>query len=314
MPTRQRTSRKRFLGSKQGVLFLVFAAVIWTLSALSETYTTTVPVQVDFKLDTNAFVLQSPRIEVPARVSSSGFSVLYRRLFPRKVELSVKELPIQDAENPTVKTTFLLDKYNRLYTNSSQITAFVPEVILLPIAQAAQKSFAPTLVSLPKLADGYQLASSLKFSVDSILAYGSKAALETLHHAVFKLASHEPLRADFMLNADLTDSIAKALNWSTTTIQVSGSVDRYSDVTFVLPVRLADTLQNANVTIAPKQVEIKFAAPLESLRSIDKSSLGAEVFFEKTTSGQLSVRITGLPASAKQLTISPPTVSYFIIE
>ncbi|MGB0274747.1 MAG: hypothetical protein ACPF9U_05900 [Flavobacteriaceae bacterium] len=314
MPTRQRTSRKRFLGSKQGLLFLVFAAVIWTLSALSETYTTTVPVQFNFKLDTNAFVLQTPRIEVPARVSSTGFSVLYRRLFPRKVVLSVKELPIQDVENPAVNTAFLLDKYNRLYTNSSQIRAFVPEVISLPIAQAAQKSFTPTLASLPKFADGYQLASPLKFSVDSITAYGSKVALEKLHHALFKLASHEPLRADFLLNAALTDSIAKALNWSTTTIQVSGSVDRYSDVSFVLPVKLTNTPENANVTIAPKQVEIKFAAPLGSLRSIDKSSLGAEVFFEKTASGQLSVRITGLPATAKQLTISPPTVSYFIIE
>lgn len=314
MPTRQRTSRKRFLGSKQGLLFLVFAAVIWTLSALSETYTTTVPVQFNFKLDTNAFVLQTPRIEVPARVSSTGFSVLYRRLFPRKVVLSVKELPIQDVENPSVNTAFLLDKYNRLYTNSSQIRAFVPEVILLPIAQAAQKSFTPTLASLPKFADGYQLASSLKFSVDSITAYGSKVALEKLHYAIFKLASHEPLRADFLLNAALTDSIAKALNWSTTTIQVSGSVDRYSDVSFVLPVKLTNTPENANVTIAPKQVEIKFAAPLGSLRSIDKSSLGAEVFFEKTPSGQLSVRIAGLPATAKQLTISPPTVSYFIIE
>ncbi len=314
MPTRQRTSRKRFLGSKQGLLFLVFAAVIWTLSALSETYTTTVTVQFNFKLDTKAFVLETSQIEVPARVSTTGFSVLFRRLFPRKVMLSVQELPIEDAKNPTLNTAFLLDKYNRLYTNSSQIKAFVPEVISLPIAQAAQKSFTPTLASLPKFADGYQLTSSLKFSVDSITAYGSKVALEKLHHAIFKLVSHEPLRSDFLLNAKLTDSIAKALNWSTTTVQVTGSVDRYSDVSFVLPVKLTNTQENFNVTIAPKQVEIKFAAPLGSLRNIDKSTLSAGVFFEKTPSGQLSVHIKGLPFTAKQLTIIPPTVSYFILE
>lgn len=314
MSKRKRTSKKKFIGSKQGLLFLVFAAVIWTLSALSETYTTTVPVQFNFKVDSNTYVLQAPRIEVPARVSSTGFSILYRRIFPRKVMLSVRELPIQDVENPIVNTAFLLNKYNRLYANSSQIIGFVPDVIPLPITQAAQKSFKPTLASLPKFADGYQLTSPLRFNEDSIVAYGSKIVLEKLHHAVFKLPPHEPLRADFLLNAALTDSIAKALNWSTTTIQVSGSVDRYSDVSFVLPVKLTNTPENANVSLTPKQVEIKFAAPLGSLRSIDKSSLAAEVFFEKTPTGELSVRITGLPATAKQLTISPPTVSYFIIE
>mgnify|MGYP000027812956 CR=1 FL=1 len=51
-----------------------------------------------------------------------------------------------------------------------------------------------------------------------------------------------------------------------------------------------------------------------ALRSIDETKLLAEAVFEKTSSGQLSVYVTGLPKSAKKLTISPPTVSYLTVE
>lgn len=314
MPIRQRTSKKRFLGSKQGILFLVFAAVIWTLSTLSENYTATVPVQFELQSDSNDFVLSASRVEVPARVTSTGFSILYRRIFPRRVLLLVCELPIKEIENPTLHSDYLLNKYNEVYSSSSQITRFVPNAILLPIVQAVKKSFSPALSDLPQFEEGYQLISPLSFSTDTITAFGSKAILEKLDQAIFELVPGKPIREDFSLKATLLDSIAQSANWDTTSIEVSGSVDRYSDVSLLVSVKLINTPEKINVNLTPKSVEIKFAAPLSSLRAFDASALSATAFFEKTPSGQLSVQITGLPIAAKKLSIEPPTVTYFIVE
>lgn len=314
MSVRQRISKRRFLGSKQGLLFLVFAAVIWTLSALSETYTTTVPVQLKFISDAENLVLSSSKMEVPARVSSSGFSVLYRRIFPREIKLSVRNLPIKNIENPVLSTDFLFGAYMQNYASSNQILGFVPNSISLPLSPAIQKSFVPTLATFPEFESGFHLISPLKFSMDSISAFGSKPVLEQLQQAVFTLPSESPLRTNFSLEATLVDSIAQLAHWSTTTIQVSGSVDRYSDVSFMLPVTLLDTPEDLNITLAPKQVEIKFAAPLSLLPVLDASSLSAVAVFDNSTSGQLLVTITGLPDAAKQLSVSPSNVSYFIFE
>ncbi len=314
MPKRQRTSGKKFVGSKQGILFLVFAAVIWTLSALSEIYTTTVPVQFKLQADSNNFVLSSTRVEVPARVTSSGFSILYRRIFPRKIQLLVSELPIKDVNKPSVQSDFLLNKYNEFYSNSSQISRFVSNVISVPITPAVQKKFTPTLSALPQFEDGYQLISSLSFSVDTITAFGSKSILEKLDQAIFELPSDKPIRENFSMVATLVDSIAQSANWDITSVEVSGNVDRYSDVSLLLPVNLINAPKDMHVTLSPKVIEIKFAAPLSSLRSLDKSAVKATAFFDNTTSGQLSVRVTGLPTGAKKQSIIPPTVSYFIIE
>lgn len=313
MSVRQGTSKRRFLGSKQGLLFLVFAAVIWTLSALSETYKTTVPIRLELQRDAENFVLLASQIEVPARVSSSGFSVLYRRIFPRKMLLSLRELPINNVENPTLDTGVLLDIYNKTYSNS-KIINFVPATIPLPISQAIQKSFAPILATQPLFEKGFQLVSPLKFSTDSVSAFGSKAVLEQLQHATFELYNEKPLRSNFSIQATLLDSVAQLAHWSTTIIQVSGNVDRYSDVSMALTVEIVDKPEHLNVAVAPQQVDIKFAAPLKVLSSLDASNLSAVAVFEKSLSGQLTVQIKGLPETVKQLSVSPPTVSYFIVE
>ena len=65
-------------------MFLLFAALIWVISALSEKYTAVVPVHVEIENDATAVILLEKQLHVDASMSASGFSILYRRLFPPK--------------------------------------------------------------------------------------------------------------------------------------------------------------------------------------------------------------------------------------
>jgi len=313
MSKKQKTSKKRFLNSKQGILFLVFAAVIWTLSALSNTYNTTVPVQVELISDSEIFIPLSSSFQVPAQVSSSGFSILYRRFFPRKIELVVSKLPIKDFENPMISSTFLYEAYVAKFSSANRITSFGYGTVDLPITLASKKSYAPSISYLP-LANGYQLMAPLKFSVDSVSAFGSKKTLSRLNKVVFELDFQEELKSNFTLQAKLVDSIAKMAYWSSNVIEVSGIVDRYSDVTYSLPLILVNVPESVALTLTPNQVKVKFAVPLSRLKSFDVSALRAEVDFEKSESGQLPVNILGLSTEMKQVSVSPSSVSYFIVE
>lgn len=313
MSKRQQLSKRRFLNSKQGLLFLVFAVVLWALSALSNSYTTTVPVKVILNPDSEAFIPLSNSVEVPARVSSTGFSVLYRRFFPRKIELSISKLPITDLENPAVPTAVLQKAYVDKYSNSNRILSFVAESADMPITLATRKSFAPVLLQLP-LAKGYQLVSPLKYDVDSVSAFGSKAVLSQLNQAVFKLNSKDEIKSYFSLQAKMVDSIANLAYWSSELIQVSGKVDRYSDVSYELPLTRINVPESISIALTPNQVEVKFAAPLSILRAFNVADLRAEVDFQKSESGQIPIQILGLPSEAKQLSILPPSVSYFVVE
>jgi hypothetical protein len=176
------------------------------------------------------------------------------------------------------------------------------------------KSFTPALAAPPVLAKGYQLTSPIQINVDQVTASGGKENLKRLDTAIFKLLTNHIVKEDFVLKAILLDSIAALAQWNTTEIEVRGTVDRYSDVSFMLPITIANAPSSLDIELTSSLVELKFAAPLSSLKTINAQDFRAEVVYEQTTTGQFPVIIYGLPDNAKQVVITPPTVSYLISE
>ena len=73
MAKQQKSYKVRFLGSKQGLLFLLFAALIWVISALSEKYTAVVNVHVEIENDAKAVILLEKQLHADASMSASVF-------------------------------------------------------------------------------------------------------------------------------------------------------------------------------------------------------------------------------------------------
>jgi len=314
MAKQQKSYKVRFLGSKQGLLFLLFAALIWVISAFSEKYTAVVPVHVEIENDATDLVLLEKQLHVDASMSASGFSILYRRLFPRKLVLSTDEFPALDLDKPLLSTQYLAESYRQQFPSRNDLNGFVDNTMLLPLTAAVSKSFTPALAAPPALAEGYQLTSPIQFNLNQVTASGGKENLKRLDTATFKLLSDDIIKEDFVLKAVLLDSIAALAKWNTTEIEVRGTVDRYSEVSFMLPITITNAPNTIDVELTSTSVVLKFAAPLSSLKTINARDFRAEVVYEHTTTGQFPVVISGLPNYAKQIVITPPTVSYLISE
>lgn len=314
MSKQQQTNKARFLGSKQGFLFLTFAALIWVISALSEEYIAIVPVPVEINNDATPVILLDEQLRVDASISASGFSILYRRLFPRKLVLFINELPDIDLDNPLLSTQYLVNSYRQQFSGKNDLNGFIQSTITLPLTPAVVKSFTPVLAAPPNLAEGYHMTSPLQINLEQVTATGGKEPLKSLDTAIFKLLSDDIIKEDFVLKAFLLDSISAMARWNTTEIEVRGTVDRYSDVSFMLPITIINVPTALDIELTSAQVELKFAAPLTSLKTINAKNFHAEVVYEQTTNGQFPVTISGLPDNAKQVVITPPFVSYFISE
>ena len=150
--------------------------------------------------------------------------------------------------------------------------------------------------------------------MDQVTASGGNENLRRLDTAIFKLLSDAIIKEDFVLKAALLDSIAALARWNTTEIEVRGTVDRYSDVSFMLPITITNAPNKMDIELTSTSVALKFAAPLSSLKTINAQDFRAEVVYEQTTTGQFPVIIYGLPDNAKQIVITPPRVSYLISE
>lgn len=314
MSKKRHSLKRKVLGSKKGLLFLVFAAIVWFISALSNPYTANVPVRVILESDSDKFIVLESEVAVPARVSSSGFSILFQRIFPSEISLLTSDISSIDLEKARVSSAVLLEHYKQQNSGDTNILGFVYNSFALPVSQAVQKSLPTSLLRLPRLEEGYEFASPIQFSIDTVVAMGTNDGLVGLTSAIYKLESNKILKDNFVLKASLVDSIAQLAQWSANTITVSGSVDRYSDVSFILPVVLTNAPDSLSIMLSPKEVEVKFAAPLSQLRYINAINLRAEVSFEGNSADELKVTVVGLPNSVKHLVVSPQSISYFILE
>ena len=147
MTNQQQSYKARFLGSKQGLLFLLFAALIWVLSALSEEYTAVVPVHIEIENDAADVILLDTHLHIDASMSATGFSILYRRLFPPSLALSTNELSVLDLDNPVVSTQYLVNSYRQQFPSRNDLNGFVDNAIALPLTAAVVKSFTPALAA-----------------------------------------------------------------------------------------------------------------------------------------------------------------------
>jgi hypothetical protein len=213
-----------------------------------------------------------------------------------------------------LSTQYLINSYRQQFPSRNDLNGFIDKTILLPLTAAVVKSFTPTLAALPALAEGYQLTSPIQINLDQVTASGGKENLKSLDTAFFRLLSDEIIKEDFVLKAVLLDSIAALARWSTNEIEVRGTVDRYSDVSFILPIAITNVPNKLDIELTSTSVELKFAAPLSKLKTINAQDFRAEVVYEQTTNEKFPVIISGLPVNAKQVVITPPTVSYLIAE
>ena len=118
-------------------------------------------------------------------LSTSGFSILYRRLFPPKLVLFTDELPALDLDKPLLSTQYLANSYRQQFPSRNDLNGFIDNTILLPLTAAVVKSFTPTLVAPPALAEGYQLTSPIQFNLDQVTASGGKENLKELGYRYF---------------------------------------------------------------------------------------------------------------------------------
>ena len=314
MVKQNRFKKVRFIASKQGLIFLIFATLVWVLSALSEEYSTSIPVELKIKNNSTGLILLNEQIDIHTLISSSGFSIIYYRIFPLSIILNTEELTNVDFKNPIINTQFLNTHLKKKYPSIKFLDNFLSKKFSLPITFSAQKSFTPILKKLPLIAEGYQLISPLSFSVENVNATGGKEILDSLEFAVFELTSNSLIKNDFILKAVLSDSINSLVNWDIKEITVSGQVDRFSDIYFDLPISIINVPDSLRVELTVNQIQLKFAAPISIIKSINKDNFIAIADFKESINGQLPVRVSGLPETSKQVLINPSTVSYLILE
>ncbi|GLB49724.1 CdaR family protein [Neptunitalea lumnitzerae] len=270
MKEKNKKSIKTVIKNKKTATFLVFlgfSSIIWLLIKLSKEYQQNYDVTLKFyETDKQKIITNQTTKTVSVLIKSTGFQLLKYNLTSNEFNIDITDLGDQDI---------VIDLGNNRYKNAMQRQTFkrsnvlgvTPEKVNVTVDTLTSKEIEviPTVQLIYR--NGYQLSDSVKVSPNFITAYGPSEFLDSLSTVNTEYISLEDVFDDFEKTVKLTPAKNKEINYSQNTVTISGSVERFSEKVFELPVRFINVPDHVSIKSFPEAVKVVCKGNIEELKA-----------------------------------------------
>ncbi|ARV08141.1 hypothetical protein BTO05_00230 [Winogradskyella sp. PC-19] len=267
---------------KRFSFFLGAAFFFLMLTKLSQTYTHTIDLEINlYNLEDEVIVLEDSLSFSKVTMKAKGFSLL-KYMFNNPKEINI------DARSETVKRgkQILWDisnnKYqlNEAFGNSVEILDIKPDTIYFTIDVLASKKVPVKLMKDITYATGFDVINELRLSQDSVKIIGSKRYIDTI-----SVINTEPLDLK-NINSDISEEIAFMNTGSDIeilpkTLSVKGTVKRFTEGKFSIPIDLINTPIGKSVNFFPKNIDLIYYVDVENFKNVKQEDFKVVCDFSK---------------------------------
>jgi hypothetical protein len=297
-------------------VFLLIAAAIWLLNALSKNYTDVIEyplVYSDFP-ENKVFVGEMPK-HLELQVNAHGYALLRYQMFKKPVPISFKVSAFNMNSGSNSARAFILTRYLR-----DQIASQLPaELQLLEIKpDTLFFQFADKVTKMVKIKPNFDYSVEKQFTIkdgimltpDSVEVTGPDLILDTLNYVYTeKYVLGE-------LNRNYTDKVRldreSDLEYNTSRVSCSIELERYTELQVSVPIEVLHLPDSIMLQTFPSSVKLNCRVGLSKYDRIETYPFRAVVDYNKIDDGvmALNVNIQNLPPYLLGYEFNPKTVEF----
>ncbi|WP_430413207.1 CdaR family protein [Kordia sp.] len=297
------------------LIFFIVSFMIWTLIKLSNTYTDTIKMNVEYtNLSDDKILLGSQENIIEAQVKTTGFRMLRQKFFKSTVEVDLKKVnKLKAAETFYVLTDNTIDKH--LY-REIEILKVSPDTLFLKLGKNKTKEV-PVIHQLAfTFENGYNLYDSLKIEPKTIKISGPEDVIDAQKVVYTEIKQIEGINKDINLEVKLlkNDSL-KRLTYSTSKVKAIAKVDKFTEGKLSIPLRIVNLPSGYSIKLFPKEVNIIFTANVSDFNEIsanDFSILCDYKDIEKTNASFFIPKLGKRPKKVKSYRIDNQKINFLI--
>ena len=297
-------------------VFLLIAAAIWLLNALSKNYTDLIEyplVYTDFP-ENKVFVGEMPR-HLDLQINAHGYALLRYKMFKKPVPISFKVSAFNMNRGPNSASAFILTRYLR-----DQIAMQLPaELQLLEIKpDTLFFQFADKVTKMVKIKPNFDYSVEKQFTIkddimltpDSVEVTGPDLILDTMKYVYtdrYVLGE---------LNRNYTDRVRLKkeadLEYSTSRVNCSIELERYTELQVSVPIEVLNLPDSIMLQTFPSSIKLNCRVGLSKYDRIETYPFRAVVDYNKIADGvmALNVNIQNLPSYLLGYEFNPKTVEF----
>jgi len=297
--------------------FVVLASSFWALQYFRQTLEFEVPIKVNYTHIPAGIVLSdNPPDKITLYVQDRGGAYL-NYLFKQRKQLLSVNLNLGDiSPNRTsysIDQATLRDLISKKLSAATQLKSFSPDKIEINYSPLAQKKVPVAINGTILPAPGYLFTDSIRIEPEQIIAYGNKAALDSLRKIQTVPLDYKNIDKDWTISTDL--QAPEGIHLSVNRVNLSAMVEEYTEKTFELPVVCYNLPPNRSVRFFPSTVDLIVRVGLNKYAQLLKSNFEIAVNYKDLigkTTANCSLTLTHKPPEVKNYRIVPNMVEFLI--
>ncbi|MDT0557546.1 hypothetical protein RM697_02725 [Ichthyenterobacterium sp. W332] len=314
-------SIKRILNTKQVkqlILFIALAFLFLILTKLSKVYDK----DLKFKIkivnvpDSNIIVTSDSILTVKAQ--STGYNFL--PYFFKTAEL------VLDAEKDVItsKTNYLWmpndNKYKleSILSNDFEVFTIQPDSVVFEFQKMSSKLVPIKLNANISYATGFDSYFGLQIKPDSVNLIGPEQIIKTVNFIETKTIVEKNLNKNTkqqlpLLLSDLNNN----LKLSTKDVEVSIDVEKFTEGTLSIPVRIINIPEGISINFFPKKIPVSYYTSLNNYKSVDTSDFEITADYStisSSKSGNLDIVLNTSNSNIKSAKLKQNSINIIIEE
>ena len=302
---------------KTFLVSLLFAMLFWSLIKLSSEYKTVVSFPVEYtNIPQNKLIQNSPLKAIDIQVKASGFKLVALNFSSKTIRLDANKLHRKNQ-----KEYYFLIKNQKLeiqnqITNNYVVDFIVQDTIYLELGILTSKM-------VPVIGDvdleyklGYHLVEQLQFTPDSILISGPESQLNKISSINLKKLNLKNVSTNINEEVAVLEMLAfQKIRFSTKKVQVSGTIDKFTEGTIQLPFEIINQPDSVSVTTFPRTLSLVYQVGLSNFNNVNANSFKIVCDYQNSIDNNLNYlipKVISKPNFITSIKLNPTKIEFLI--
>jgi hypothetical protein len=293
--------------------FFVLSLFFWLFTKMSQVYSVSKTVTVDFVNIPNTQFVQKQAKSITIDIEASGYELLKMEFFSPNITIDVANEVEQTNGRYYWSILKNKKKIKNIFSNDVVILGYNSDKLQLDITAYVALKLPVKLQAEWSFKTNYYLKKGVEISPDSINVYGPANVLDTLQHVTTELI----IRRNIQKTVNTTLAIETGLEnlkFEKDSVHLTGEVVQYVHKELRVPIRIINLPEQKKVTTFPKEITITFLVPMSDYARLSPSDFDLISDYKKQQGSTLAVSLVNAPKFLKNLIVRQKDVEFILSE
>ncbi len=291
------------------------AIIFWCSIRLSERYSTTETIELEYALPVGSTFAQEPPRSIEATVTATGWDLLRERFRRGNRQILIDSIDLR--QNPDGVISLRREIAEAFLGQNLQVDAITNPRVVVRTEQLSTKRVAVELRSEITYHPGFSAAGLPILSEDSVTLTGPRSRIRSTNVWYTDTLRVQGLRDSARVEIGIQADPVGAIVVQPTSTQVLLRVQQYTERSLYVPVKVAGYTGKDSLSIFPQQVLVTCAIGLEDYERLTPEVFELVVEYDSTNEQfvrELPVIVRIVPNYVVATTVVPRVVELFVIK